>query len=48
MIIRQKSNVERKDRRVIQKTVIILITRKALGERRSPPSSTVPPYNDSH
>ena len=29
-------------------TIIIMITRKALGERRPPPSSTVPPYNDSH
>ena len=30
------------------KKVITGRTRKALGERRPPPSSTVPPYNDSH
>ena len=23
-------------------------TRKALGERRPPPSSTIPPYNETH
>ena len=27
---------------------ITIITRNALGERRPLPSSTVPPYNDSH
>ena len=33
---------------IIMITMIIIITRKALREHRPQPSSTVPPYNDSH
>ena len=33
---------------IMMMMMMIIKTRKALGDRRPLPSSTVPPYNDSH